>query len=49
MQKILIEEEAVIVPLYYEPNAVLIQPHVKNFTLNPMDYLYLKDVRIEKK
>lgn len=42
LQKKLLVEEAVIVPLYYEPNVVLVKPWIKNFSINPMNYLYLK-------
>ena len=45
-QKILIEEQAVVVPLYYEHNHALIKPHVKGIELNPLNYLILRDVRI---
>ena len=44
LQKILIEDEVVIIPLYYEPNLVLIRPNVMDFKLSPMDYLYLRNI-----
>lgn len=46
-QKILIEDEAVIIPLYYEPNLALIKPRVKGARLNPLNYLLLRDVRVD--
>lgn len=46
LQKQLIEEEVVIVPLYYEPNLALVKPRVKGFQLSPMDYLYLRNVNV---
>lgn len=46
MQKVLLEDEVVIVPLYYEPNLVLVHSHVKSFELNPLDYLYLRKVNV---
>jgi len=46
MQKTLIEDEAVIVPLYYEPNLVLVQNRVKNFEFNVLNYLYLRNMNV---
>ncbi len=43
-QKLLIEDQAVIVPLYYEPNIALVRPRVKGLELNPLNYLLLKNV-----
>lgn len=45
-QKMLIEDEAVIVPLYYEPNMALVRPRVKNLELNPVNYLLLRKVNL---
>jgi ABC-type oligopeptide transport system substrate-binding subunit len=47
MQKILLEEEAVIVPLYYGSINALIQPRVNDYQLNPLDTLYLRMVNVE--
>lgn len=47
LQKTLIEDEAVIVPLFYEPNAVLTRSRVKKLDLNPMGYLYLRKVNVD--
>jgi len=46
-QKILLEEEAVIVPLYYEPNKALVRARIKGLTLNPLNYLLLREVQLE--
>ena len=46
LQKTLLEDQAVIVPLYYEPNLALVSPRVKEFDLNPLDYLYLRRVSV---
>lgn len=48
LQKVLIQEKAVIVPLYYEPNMGLVRAHVSGLELNPLNYLFLKKVRIVK-
>ncbi len=45
-QKLLLEEDAVIIPLYYEPNMALVRPKVKGLDLIPLNYLYLKKVNI---
>ncbi|OFY99692.1 MAG: hypothetical protein A2070_05560 [Bdellovibrionales bacterium GWC1_52_8] len=45
-QKLLIEEEAVIIPLYYEPNMALVKSRVKGLVLSPMNSLYLKNVNL---
>lgn len=45
-QKILLEEDAVLVPLYYEPNMALVRPTIKGMELNPLNYLNLKKVMI---
>jgi oligopeptide transport system substrate-binding protein len=46
LQKSLIEENIVIIPLYYEPNLALVRSRVRNFELNPMDHLYLRNVSV---
>ena len=43
-QKILIEDEAVVIPLFYEPNWILLKPHIKNLEINALDFLYLNQV-----
>lgn len=48
-QKLLLEDEAVIMPFYYEPNMALVSPRVKGLELNPLNYLLLKNVRVTNK
>ena len=45
-QRILIDDEAVIIPLYYEPNMALVCPRVQGLELNPMNYLYLRKLNV---
>ncbi|NBU21213.1 peptide ABC transporter substrate-binding protein [bacterium] len=46
LQKIIQEKEVILLPLYYEPNLAFIHSRVKNFELNPLDYLYLRNVNV---
>jgi oligopeptide transport system substrate-binding protein len=46
LQRQLLEDEAVIVPLYYEPNMALIKQRVKGLELNPLNYLLLRKVNL---
>lgn len=46
-ERILLQQDAVIVPLYYEPNTVLIQERIKGLELDPLNYFYLKKVNLE--
>jgi ABC-type oligopeptide transport system substrate-binding subunit len=39
-------QEAVVVPLYYEENEVLVKKNVKGLQLNPIGYFFLKDVTL---
>lgn len=45
-QKILLEEEAVLVPLYYEPSIALVRPRIRNVEIDPMGYLFLRKVSV---
>ncbi|HUP58734.1 MAG TPA: ABC transporter substrate-binding protein, partial [Bdellovibrionota bacterium] len=45
-QKIFLEEDAVIVPLYYEPQMALVKPRVRGLELNPVAYMLLRKVNI---
>ncbi len=47
-QKILLEDEAALVPLYYEPNLALVKNDVKGVVLSPLNYLYVKGVTLER-
>lgn len=46
-QKILTEDDAVIIPLFVDALNVLVSPKVKGLSLNAMDSLHLKDVVIQ--
>ena len=41
IQNFLISDQAVIIPLYYEPNLALVRNRVKKLNLNPLNYLYV--------
>ncbi|MDR3607972.1 MAG: peptide ABC transporter substrate-binding protein [Oligoflexia bacterium] len=45
-QKILLEQEAVIVPLYYEPIIALVKKRVQALEMNPLNYMFLKKVNL---
>jgi oligopeptide transport system substrate-binding protein len=45
-QKILLEQDAVIVPLYYEPIMALVRKRVQGLELNPLNYLFLRKVNL---
>ena len=45
-QKILLEEEVVVIPLYYDANFVLVKPRVQNLKWNGLGSFYLKDVSV---
>ncbi len=45
-QKTLLEEAAVVIPLYYDTNVALVKPRVKTITINPLNYLYLRNVQL---
>ncbi len=47
-EKVLLEQEAVIIPLYYEPIIALVKKRVENLELNPLNYLVLKNVRLSQ-
>jgi oligopeptide transport system substrate-binding protein len=46
LQKTLIEEEVVMVPLYHDTNTALIKARAKGVFLNPLNYLVLRDVSV---
>jgi len=48
LQRTLLEDEAVIVPLYYEPNPVLVKPRVRGLELNPINYLNIRRVELSE-
>lgn len=45
-EKLLIEQDAVIVPLFYEPLVALVSRRSRNVTVNPMNYLFVRDVEV---
>jgi oligopeptide transport system substrate-binding protein len=45
-QRLLLEEDAVVLPLFYEPNMALVRPRVQNLELNPLNYLLLRTVNL---
>jgi oligopeptide transport system substrate-binding protein len=45
-QKILLEKDVALIPLYYEPNSALVRPSVKGLEINPLNYLLLRKVSI---
>lgn len=42
LQRLLLEEETVQVPLCYEPNLALIHPSVSGYKLNGLDFIYFR-------
>jgi len=46
LQKTLLEDQAVIIPLYYEPNMALVRSRVKGLELNLLNYLLLRKVTL---
>ncbi len=45
-QKLLQEEDAAVLPLFYEPNRALVKPRVQGLELNPLNYLILKKINL---
>jgi oligopeptide transport system substrate-binding protein len=45
-QRLLLEDDAAIIALYYEPNMALVKPKVQNLELNPLNYLLLRKVNL---
>ncbi|MEW6057977.1 MAG: peptide ABC transporter substrate-binding protein [Bdellovibrionota bacterium] len=46
--QILLVDEAVIVPLYFDSLVYLLNPKVKNFVINPLNYVYFRDIVFTK-
>ncbi len=46
LQQTLLQDDAVVVPLYYESNLVLVRPRVRNLEINPMNGLDLRRVDV---
>lgn len=47
-QRILVEEEAVIIPLFHGTHQALVKPYVRGVVLNSLDRWYFKTLRIER-
>jgi len=45
LQKLLLEQEVVLVPLYYNSNWALVNTRVENLEVNPLNYLNLRNVK----
>ena len=45
-EKILVQDQAVILPLFYKKNTVLLGPKVREFQISPLNYLFLKRVTV---
>lgn len=46
-QKILVEEDVAILPLYNEPILALVNPRVKNLEINALNYLRVKNIELD--
>jgi oligopeptide transport system substrate-binding protein len=49
LQKELIEEQAALVPLYYDTNVALVSTRVQGIELNPLNYLELRRIKVGAK
>jgi oligopeptide transport system substrate-binding protein len=45
-EDILVSRESVIVPLFYKRNTALVGPRLRDFEISPLNYLFLKAVRL---
>lgn len=46
-QQVLLDQQNVIFPLYYEPHLTLIKPYLKGLELTPLNYLFVKGAHLE--
>ncbi len=46
-EKILLEREVVVLPLFYRKNTVLLNSRVKDFEISPLNYLFFKSVKLK--
>ena len=46
-EKLLLQKEVAVVPLFYRKNTVLIGPRVKDFQISPLNYLFLKLITLK--
>ncbi|MBC6415563.1 MAG: peptide ABC transporter substrate-binding protein [Bdellovibrionales bacterium] len=47
-QKILLEEEAVVFPIFTDVSHILISPRIKNYPLNVMSYILFKHIEVKQ-
>ena len=47
-QKILIEDEAPVIPLFADVNQVLVSQRIENFRGNPIDLYLFQNMRLKK-
>jgi oligopeptide transport system substrate-binding protein len=46
-EQLLVQKEAVIVPLFYRRNIALLGPRVQELKISPLNYLFLKDAKVK--
>lgn len=46
-QKLLIDEQVALIPMYYDTVNALVSPKLHGFMINPVNYMYLRGVSIE--
>ena len=46
-ERLLVQKELAILPLFYRRNTVLLGSRVKEFAISPLNYLFLKDVSLK--
>ena len=46
-QKLMLETDTIMTPIYYEPNIVLLKDRVKGLELNPLNFLNLRNVDLK--
>ncbi len=47
-EKILLERDIVVLPLFYRKNAVLLGERVGSFQISPLNYLFFKQIRLKQ-
>lgn len=47
-EKLLIDKEVVIYPLFYKRNNALVSRRIRELVISPLNYLFLKDVRLSE-
>lgn len=46
-EKLLLQRECVIVPVFYKRNTALLGSHIEKFEISPLNYLFFKNVRMK--